>query len=137
MTDSFDQLCALLGEKLDAEIIETSEESTQEDYSLPAVIVDAERGNISPLTEDPSLPFEKASFSLTVCVAKTYGNKEARRVMRQAAKSLAKDVIKALIEEYSFLDYDDVYYSTVPFGAAECYACSFRITLPEQSINLS
>jgi hypothetical protein len=135
--DSFDHICALLGEKLGVEIIETSEESTNDEYALPAIIIDMENGAITNELEDTTQPSIRSTFSMDVCVPKVFGTKEERRVMRQEAKALLKSMLKELVIEYGSLDYQDVFPRTIPFGTtAEAYCMGVKITLPDEPFDL-
>lgn len=134
MIDQFNRLVTILGEIASApEIIETSEESTADEHTLPAVIVDFEDGEFEGLLEDGLDTYCKPSYSLVIHVEKDLDNRSATRT---ALFDLVREVFAALVSEYRLVKYEGCYVATVPFGAGDALAFGCLIHLPEEKFEI-
>lgn len=127
----FDDIVSVLGQIAGVEIIETSDDATAEDHSLPSVIVDYGPGTIAPFLESGE-PYIKATYSLTISVSV----EPNRKVARKAINDLTKEVLKCLIARYNGLQYGTAYPQTIPYGLGEALAYGIDITLPEEEFIL-
>lgn len=134
MLDEFNKICNALRTIPGLSVIETSEESTETEQTLPACIVDIDEGQISPFLESADSYHIKPQFSFVLYGAKNFSNKAQSRANLLAT---FKQVLGVLVGEFESIEYSGVYLATQDFGKGEAYAIGFLITLPEQEFDIS
>lgn len=132
MIQQFEDLTGLLRQIPKLAVIETSDDSTGSDHSLPAVIIDFEPGTIGPFLEDDTQLYEKSSYSLTIMVPLV----PSRKVARKSLNDLTKKIFQKIVAGYGAIEWGTFYPQTVPFGKGDALAYGIQITLPQELFDL-
>lgn len=128
MTGNFDRCIAALGTIDGLTVIETSEESTLDNYPLPAAVVDFAFGTFEMAHEGGDDYQERSSLTLVLHVALT----DDRSVQRANLKTLFNQALQALLAEFDEVTIRNAYNATLPFGNGQAWVCGFVLDVGEQ-----
>lgn len=132
MTNNFDRVVAALETIPGLTVIETSEESTLDDYPLPAATVDFGRASMTGLDEANDSYTENSTIEVVLHVAKT----EPRATQRANMKALFKSAMAALISEFDEVTIENGYAQHVPFARGEAWSFGFEVLVGDQEYEL-